>query len=196
MGSAESAEALELEEEVDPGEVAGLKVLRYPHPALRAPNAEITEFGPDLQALARNMFKLMYAAKGVGLAAPQVGVNQRLMVFNPDGESTKWLSEAVLVNPRIVEKSVAVETETEGCLSFPGMNGPVSRSKWIKVEAMNAKGKKMKKKYVGWEARIFQHEYDHLDGKVYIDHLDAEARAAVQPRLNELIQEHGPGGSL
>jgi peptide deformylase len=68
---------------VDPGEVAGLRVLRYPDPRLRLPNEEIAEFGPELQKLAKDMFKLMYASNGVGLAAPQVGVNKRLMVFNP-----------------------------------------------------------------------------------------------------------------
>lgn len=74
-------------EEVDPGQVEGLRIIKYPDPRLRAANEEITEFGPELQQLAKNMLKLMYAANGVGLAAPQVGVNKRLMVFNP-GE---WL---------------------------------------------------------------------------------------------------------
>ena len=75
------------------------------------------------------------------------------------------------------------------------MSGDVTRSKWIKVEAISAKGKKIKKKYTGWEARIFQHEYDHLDGVVYIDRLSEEGRATVQPRLDELIGEYGEGGA-
>ena len=103
----------------------------------------------------------MYAAKGakgVGLAAPQVGVNKRLMVYNPSGDSKKWLDESILVNPKIVEFSDAQDTETEGCLSFPNMNGLVTRSKWIKVQAMNLRGKPVKKKFLGWEAWIFQHE--------------------------------------
>ena len=130
------------------------------------------------------------------LAAPQVGVNKRLMVYNPSGDRTKWLEEVVMVNPRIVEFSDAKDLETEGCLSFPGMNGLVERSKWIKVEAWNLRGKKIKKKFVGWEARIFQHEYDHLDGTVYIDRLSSEERSKVQPRLNELIEDFGPNGAL
>lgn len=190
-------------EEVDPGKVDGtdLMIVHYPHPALRAENAEITveelkESGDDLKKIAKDMLKVMYAAEGVGLAAPQVGVNKRLMVYNPSGDSKKWLEETILVNPEIVEYSEAQDTETEGCLSFPDMDGDVTRSKWIKVQAMNLKGKKMKKKYTGWEARIFQHEYDHLDGTVYIDRLSEDGRSTVQPKLDELVEEFGEGGEL
>jgi peptide deformylase len=117
------------------------------------------------------------------------------MVFNESGDPKKWLTETILVNPKIVEYAPTTDLHAEGCLSFPDTNGDVERSKWIKVEAMNTKGKKVKKKYTGWEARVFQHEYDHLDGKVYIDRLDEENRKNVQPVLDQLIQEFGPGGS-
>lgn len=189
-------------EEVDPGAVDGtdLRIVKYPHPALRAENAEITpeelKESDDVKKLAKEMLKVMYAAEGVGLAAPQVGVNKRLMVYNPSGDSKKWLEETILVNPQIVEYSEAKDTSTEGCLSFPDMNGDVTRSKWIKVQAINLKGKKMKKKFTGWEARIFQHEYDHLDGTVYIDRLNEDDKSTVQPRLDELVEEFGEGGSL
>jgi peptide deformylase len=83
-------------EEVDPGQVEGLQIIKYPDPRLRAANEEITEFGPELQQLAKKMLKLMYAANGVGLAAPQVGVNKRLMVFNP-GVSSTAMGPALLV---------------------------------------------------------------------------------------------------
>uniref|UniRef100_A0A7S1GJC1 Peptide deformylase n=1 Tax=Cyclophora tenuis TaxID=216820 RepID=A0A7S1GJC1_CYCTE len=189
------------EKEVDPGKVEGtdLQIVKYPHPALRAENEEITE--EELQdgtiaKLAKEMFLVMYAAEGVGLAAPQVGVNKRLMVYNPSGDSKKWLDEVVLVNPRIVQLSDGTDVEIEGCLSFPDMNGDVQRSKWIKVEALTPKGRKVKKKFNGWEARIFQHEYDHLDGVVYIDRLSEKGRSDVQPRLDELIQDFGEGGAL
>jgi peptide deformylase len=177
-----------------------LRIVKYPHPALRSNNEEVTleelKDSTEIADLAKGMLKVMYAAEGVGLAAPQVGVNKRLMVYNPTGDSKRWLDEAILVNPKIVEYSEAKDEEIEGCLSFPDMSGEVVRSKWIKVEAMNLKGKKMKKKFTGWEARIFQHEYDHLDGTVYIDRLSEEARAKVQPRLDELIEEFGDGGSV
>lgn len=188
-------------QEVDPGTVEGtnLRIVKYPDPALRAPNMEITmeelEDG-SIQKIAKEMLLVMYAAEGVGLAAPQVGINKRLMVFNESGDPKKWLTETILVNPKIVEFAPTTDVHAEGCLSFPNMNGDVERSKWIKVEAMTTKGKKVKKKYTGWEARVFQHEYDHLDGKVYIDRLDEENRKNVQPVLDELIQEFGPGGAL
>jgi peptide deformylase len=189
-----------LEDEVDPGEVSGLNILKWPHPALRAPNAEVESFDSDLKALSRRMFDLMYAAAGVGLAAPQVGINKRVIVWNESGDKKKWLTEAVLVNPKIVDQSVKTEADQEGCLSFPGVppesERMVPRHTWIKVEAYNLKGKLFKKKYEGFEARIFQHEYDHLDGKVYIDHLSAEHKAEIQERLDELMTEHGPDGIL
>jgi peptide deformylase len=138
----------------------------------------------------------MYATNGVGLAAPQVGINKRLMVYNESGDSKRWMQEVIMVNPKIVEFSSATDIEQEGCLSFPEMGGDVQRSKWIKVEAQNLKGKKIKKKFTGWEARIFQHEYDHLDGVVYVDRLSEEGRKEVQGRLDELVEEFGEGGAL
>jgi peptide deformylase len=206
--SSSSSSSIE-KEEIDPGIVEGtsLRIVKYPHPALRAANTEITieeleqastssELSEieSMSKLAKGMLKVMYAAEGVGLAAPQVGVNKRLMVYNPSGDPKKWLEETILINPKIVDSSDTTDSEIEGCLSFPGMNGEVIRPKWIKVEAMNLRGKKIKKKYTGWEARIFQHEYDHLDGTVYIDRLSEDTRAQVQPRLNELIAEFGDGG--
>jgi peptide deformylase len=190
-----------LQEEIDPGVVEGtnLRIVKYPHPSLRASNDEITAEelkDGSIAQLAKEMFKMMYAAQGVGLAAPQVGVNKRLMVYNEQGDPKKWLDEVIMVNPKIVEFSDSKEIDMEGCLSFPDMSGEVERSKWIKVEAFNLKGKKMKKKYTGWEARIFQHEYDHLDGVVYIDRLSEKGRKEVETRVDELIQDFGEGGQL
>jgi peptide deformylase len=185
------------EKEVDPGIVEGtdLRILKYPHASLRAKNEVVTleEIkNGSIAKIAREMFLIMYAAQGVGLAAPQVGINKRLMVYNESGDRSKWLNEVILINPVITEFSDTTDIEIEGCLSFPQMNGSVERSKWIKVEAMNLKGKTIKKKYKGWEARIFQHEYDHLDGIVYIDRLidDDNKQTVVKPRLEELIQQH------
>ena len=190
-----------MKEEVDPGVVEGtsLRIVKYPSPFLRAHNIDIMPEelkDGSIQQLAKEMFLVMYAAEGVGLAAPQVGVNKRLMVFNESGDRKRWLDEVIMINPRIVEKSDATEIGLEGCLSFPDMDGNVERSKTIKVEALNTRGKKMTKKFTGWTARIFQHEYDHLDGVVYVDRLDAEGRAKVQPRLDELVKEFGEGGAL
>jgi peptide deformylase len=212
---------MSVQEEVDPGAVEGtsLRIVKYPHPALRAKNVEIdvaqllikdSPVSLATAQLAKEMFLLMYAAEGVGLAAPQVGVNQRLMVFNAAGgggggggggdssNSNKWLNtdETVLINPQIVATSETTDTDVEGCLSFPDMQGDVTRYKWIKVEGYTLKGRKIKKKYQGWEARIFQHEYDHLDGIVYVDRLNEEHRGIVQPKLNALVQDFGEGGAV
>eukprot|EP00579_Thalassiosira_antarctica_P001575 CAMPEP_0201869998 /NCGR_PEP_ID=MMETSP0902-20130614/3286_1 /ASSEMBLY_ACC=CAM_ASM_000551 /TAXON_ID=420261 /ORGANISM="Thalassiosira antarctica, Strain CCMP982" /LENGTH=256 /DNA_ID=CAMNT_0048395567 /DNA_START=107 /DNA_END=877 /DNA_ORIENTATION=+ len=190
-------------EEIDPGIVEGtnLQVLKYPHPSLRAPNEEIpmedlTGPGSEISLIAKEMFLVMYATQGVGLAAPQVGINKRLMVYNESGDPKKWMQESIMVNPKIVEFSEAKEWDEEGCLSFPDMGGDVERSKWIKVEAQNLKGKTVKKKFRGWEARIFQHEYDHLDGMVYIDRLTEDGRKEVQPKLDEFIAVFGEGGAI
>jgi len=191
-----------MEEEVDPGKVEGtdLRILKYPHPKLRAPDEEVSEFDDNLKKTVKEMFLVMYASKGVGLAAPQVGINQQIMVFNPEGDKKKWLKEVALINPKIVEKSESTDVETEACLSFPEMQGKVRRHKWIKVEAQDLKGKAIKKKYTGWEARVFQHEYDHLEGTVYIDRLDEGERKEVQPTLDKLIElykeETGEEGAL
>lgn len=178
-------------EEIDPGAVEGtsLRVLKYPHPLLREKNETISaeELDPEIKRIAKEMLLVMYASNGVGLAAPQVGVNKRLMVFNPEGDSKAWVQEVVLVNPTIVASSKSKDVEMEGCLSFPGMSGKVKRPEWVKVEATRLNGKKFKVKYEGWKARIFQHEYDHLDGVLYVDRLDDEERAKVNERLEELV---------
>lgn len=167
-----------------------LRVARYPHPALRAPNKEVTEFGEGLEQTLKEMFIVMYADRGVGLAAPQVGINERIMVFNPDSKE-KPLSEVSLVNPRITAKSQGTDVDLESCLSFPGLQGKVRRHKWIKVEAQDAAGKKITKKYTGWTARVFQHEFDHLDGVVYIDQLeDVSDQEVVKPLLLEMAREY------
>jgi peptide deformylase len=191
-----AAERAAVAEEVDPGEVAGLRVLKYPHPLLRAPNEEIAAFDNELRDLSRRMFKMMYASKGVGLAAPQVGVNKRLLVFNAEGDERNFGAEVVMVNPKIVARSDGTELGDEGCLSFPGFGAQVDRAKWVKVKAFNLKGNPFTKKYEGWDARIFLHEYDHLEGTLYVDRLSDEERQIVQTDLDRLVGLHGPDGAL
>ena len=184
--------ALQTEQEIDPGIIPGtsLRIHKYPSPALRAPNEDITEFSSEIKQLAKEMLLVMYASRGVGLAAPQVGVNKRLLVFNPEGSSKAWLQEIVLINPKIVGASKKMEMDLEACLSFPGMSGKVKRNDWIKIEAYKPSGRKVRVKYEGWKARIFQHEFDHLEGVVYIDRLDEEERKKVQPTLDQLIASY------
>ena len=181
-------------DEVDPGDVKGtkLKILKYPHPKLRTDNDAIGAFDEDLVKLSSEMLLVMRAADGIGLAAPQVGVNKRLMVFNDKADSGK--SDMVLVNPQILSKSEETDIREEGCLSFPQINGDVVRSVWIEVEYATTAGGIVQKRFEGMSARIFQHEYDHLDKILFIDRLDEKDRALNQKRLDKYIKKYGPGG--
>ena len=165
-----------------------LSILKYPHEKLRAPNAEVTAFDARLHKLSRAMFDIMYKTDGVGLAAPQVGVNVRLMVYNPEGEPGRG-KEYTLVNPTITETSDEFEPFEEGCLSFPKMFGDVERPVACVVKARDTRGKKVTLKLDGFQARVFQHEYDHLDQKLFIDRMDPEVLASVQPDLDRFIAE-------
>eukprot|EP00934_Nitzschia_sp_Nitz4_P008995 Nitzschia sp. Nitz4//scaffold42_size132992//5258//6073//NITZ4_003377-RA/size132992-processed-gene-0.24-mRNA-1//-1//CDS//3329551652//8985//frame0 len=189
-----------------------LEIVKYPHPALRAKSVDIPleilkrpkassqdshkEQRQQLQKLAQDMLNTMYESEGVGLAAPQVGVNQRLMVYNPMGDPNMSSEETVLVNPKIVHYDEETDEMPEGCLSFPDMQGNVVRSLTIHVKALTLQGKKVNRVLEGWEARIFQHEYDHLEGVVYIDRLSKEDKETIQPKIDKLIQEFGGGGVL
>ena len=184
--------------EKDPGTVKGtsLKILKYPHPQLRAENGHITTFGEDVEQIAKEMLLVMYAADGIGLAAPQVGINKRLMVFNEKGDPKDSDYEMVLCNPTIMATAGEEDTKEEGCLSFPQIYGRVTRAKWIEVEFNTLEGDKVQRTFEGMPARIFQHEYDHLDKTLFIDRLIEEDKGVNQKRLDKLIKKYGPGGAV
>lgn len=123
----------------------------------------ITEFDDALQNLAKEMLLVMYASDGIGLAAPQVGINKRLMVFNEMGEADKPELEMVLVNPVITDRSEELKLGEEGCLSFPQVYGRVERATWIDVQFQALNGTTIQRRFEGKPSIIFQHEYDHLD---------------------------------
>ena len=184
--------------EKDPGDVKGtkLKILKYPNPKLRSENEPISVFDSALQQKAREMLLIMYAADGIGLAAPQVGINQRLMVFNELGDPGKPDKEMILVNPTILSKSDDKDLREEGCLSFPLISGKVERHKAIEVEYQSIlTGEKVRTKFEGMPARIFQHEYDHLDKVLFIDRLVPEDKAINQKRLDKYVKKYGPGAA-
>lgn len=153
---------------------------------------------PALQQLIEDMIETMRAAPGVGLAAPQVAVSQRLAVIEyaelpddaPEDAEPPEPKLYVIVNPEIVARSEAMVDGTEGCLSLPGYAGNVLRHQTVTVKALNRRGKPIKIKARGWLARIFQHEIDHLDGILYIDRaskvwrVEAE-EVAADPGLRE-----------
>jgi peptide deformylase len=167
-----------------------MEIVLYPDPRLRAKNAPVTEFGAELEAITREMFELMYATAGVGLAAPQVGLNIRLMVYNPEGSQPNPPSEIVLCNPKIVWKSKDKEEGEEGCLSFPEVNGSVTRPLKIRVKAQSVTGEELEIELEDWEARIFQHELDHLDGILFIDRMSPASKSQAKPALEDMIQEY------
>lgn len=159
-----------------------LAVIPYPHPTLRHESKPVKRVDGELARTVRDMFQLMYASGGIGLAANQVDLPLRLFVANlaaaPDGE------ELVFINPVITRPKGTEETE-EGCLSFPELYGPVKRPKQVTVNAYNLKGEEIKAELTGMLARVVQHETDHLDGVLFTDRMSATAKAQVQPVLEE-----------
>lgn len=151
--------------------MALMKIISLPDPILRRKAHRVTEFGKDFNNLVNDMIETMREAPGVGLAAPQVGVSQRIIVIEygdeEDEEAPKKLY--IMANPEIVTTSEQVVAGIEACLSVPGLVGEVERYYGITVKGLNRKGKPIKIKAQGWLARVFQHEMDHLDGIVYTD---------------------------
>lgn len=165
-----------------------MDVVLYPDPRLRAENAPIEVFDEELKALARAMFDAMYRTGGVGLAAPQVGVNKRLLVYNPEGEVDARDSEVVLCNPRYVRKAKDTVTGEEGCLSFPGIYAKVLRHTAVVIEAEDLEGRTFQLELDDWDARIFQHEYDHLEGVLFIDRFSPSDKTRLRGALRDLEQ--------
>lgn len=160
--------------------MAILDIVKVPDTVLRRKARKVTDFGKDFQLLVSNMIDTMRDAPGVGLAAPQVAVSERLVVVeyadDEDEENEETPSSAkklyVLVNPEIVDKSDEMVLGIEGCLSVPDLVGEVDRHERITVKALNRHGQPVKIKAEGWLARIFQHEIDHIEGILYTDRTD------------------------
>lgn len=163
-----------------------MDIVLYPDPRLRQRNAPVERFDAELATAARQMFDLMYLTKGVGLAAPQVGLNLRMMVYNPEGDPEQPEGETVLCNPRVIRRAKEKEADEEGCLSFPGLYAPVLRPITVAIEAQDLAGKGFELELASWEARIFQHEFDHLDGILFIDRMSPADRTRIKGKLDEL----------
>jgi peptide deformylase len=162
-----------------------LEVVVYPDPRLLKKTAPIAAVTDEVRANAAEMLRLMYADHGVGLAAPQVGWSARLFVMNPSGDSGQPEHERVLVNPKIVKKAGRVRGE-EGCLSFPGIYIEVERAKQIVVQWTDLEGKAHEESWADWEARIFQHELDHLDNVLLVHRMSETDRMQHASALDEL----------
>lgn len=162
-----------------------LRILKYGEPVLEQPADLIKAFDTaDLNELIENMFETMYAAKGVGLAAPQVGVSQRVTVIDVSlGEDEA--KRLVLINPEIVAREGSQVGE-EGCLSIPGFREPVTRANRVTVKAFSQKGEPIELEGEELLARAFQHEIDHLNGKLFINHLSALKRDIIRRKIKKL----------
>jgi peptide deformylase len=162
-------------------------VVKYGDPILEKPTAAITEFGAELEELTEDMFASMYAAQGVGLAAPQIGKNLRLTVVdvtagkNPEGK-------IVLINPEIIHAE-GEKREEEGCLSIPGFRGYVVRPQFVTVKAQNAKGEFFEIRGEDLLARAFCHEIDHLNGILFIQHLSMLKRDLIRRKIKKLRKQ-------
>jgi peptide deformylase len=157
-------------------------VRTFGDPALKEGTREVTVFDSRLGRLAETMHAVMDRQEGVGLAAPQLGMLTRMMVWkHPENESERY----VFVNPRIVERSETSVTEVEGCLSVPGVTMEVTRAEEVVVEAQDLTGRTFRAHLTGLLARIVQHEIDHLDGRLILDRTSPEERRRVLKELRE-----------
>jgi peptide deformylase len=159
-----------------------LRIVRYPHPALRCRAQPVQSIDQNVRQIARQMLELMYQAKGVGLAAPQVAIPFQLLVVNLEGSPEQRDAEQVLINPTITGKK-GIEAGREGCLSFPGLFAEVKRAREITVAAYDLEGQEVELRVKGYPARVWQHEIDHLQGILFIDRLTAAGTLACKAEI-------------
>jgi peptide deformylase len=162
------------------------EVVLYPDPILRKVSEPVSSFDEDLQAVIAAMFARMRKSKGVGLAAPQVGLRQRILVLNPAGEGGEEKDDLVLVNPTIVARAGERVVFDEGCLSFPGIYAEVTRPDRCTVRAVDVAGQPIDREYAGFTSRVIQHEYDHLEGVLLVDRMSPAEKLKHKAALDEL----------
>lgn len=164
------------------------EVVKYPDPVLTRPAETVTDFNAELAQLVEEMFDSMYAAQGIGLAAPQINITKRITVIDVSFKERPE-EKIALINPVILDRK-GKQIEEEGCLSLPEIREKVQRSAWVKVRAQNVKGETFEVEGEELLARALQHEIDHLDGILFIDHLSRLKRDLVQRRIKKL-QKNG-----
>jgi peptide deformylase len=161
-----------------------LQILTYPHPTLRRVARPLRRVDAELRQTIRQMFDLMYAAKGIGLAANQVGLPLRFFIVNLEAKPDAG-EELVFINPVISLPRGGSEEAEEGCLSLPGVFGQVVRPKQVRLNAYSLQGKEFEADLSGLFARCCQHELDHLDGVLFPDRMSPTARADIQTELTD-----------
>jgi peptide deformylase len=164
-------------------------ILEFPDPRLRARAQPVTRFDAELGRLIDDMFETMYAAPGIGLAAPQVDAQLRLLIIDISEERNQPL---VLINPEILSREGVAVTE-EGCLSVPGVFDEVQRAAKIRVRAQDRNGDVFERDYDGTLAVCVQHETDHIDGKLFVDYLSDLKRERIRKKLEKERKNRGRG---
>jgi peptide deformylase len=164
------------------------KIVKYPDPVLEQRGEPVTDFGtPELRQFVEDMFETMYCSKGVGLAAPQVGVSQQITVIDVSGGEGDP-QRIVLINPEITLRE-GKQTGEEGCLSIPGFRYDVTRAQKVLVRARNVAGEEIELEGQDLLARAMQHEIDHLHGILFLSHLSPLKRDLVKRRVKKLMKE-------
>lgn len=161
-----------------------LKIIHYPHPTLRHKSKPLKRVDNWLKTAIGRMFELMYEANGIGLAANQVNLPYRFFIMNLASDPEEKEMEQVFINP-VISLPKGSEEGEEGCLSLPGLYADVTRPERVKVSAYDLSGQEIEKELEGLEARVVQHETDHLEGVLFIDRLSETSKIAVREKLEE-----------
>ena len=161
-------------------------VRKYPDPVLAKTGEVVTDFGPETAQLVEEMFESMYAAQGIGLAAPQIGISKQITVIDTSFKERPE-DKLVLINPEVIERS-GKQNEEEGCLSLPDIREKVQRAAWVKVRAQDVNGKFFEVEGTELRSRALQHEIDHLHGILFLDRLSRLKREMVLRRIKKLIK--------
>lgn len=168
-----------------------LPIYLYGHPVLRKKTQDIDLNYPNLSTLLDNMFETMYNADGVGLAAPQIGLEDRILVvdLSPYVEQDPSCAnfKKAFINAHIIEKSEDEEIMEEGCLSIPHIHEKVSRPNKIRIQYLDENMQARDEVYEGYKARVLQHEYDHLDGAMFVDHISGIRKQLIRSKLNKIM---------
>ena len=166
------------------------QVVLYPEPVLRKRAKELPEVDDAVRETVASMFQTMYGDNGVGLAAPQVGLRQRILVINPTGDPEKPEEELALVNPTLTDRSGPLISMEEGCLSFPGIYASVDRPDRCTVQAHLPDGSEIEREFEGFVSRVIQHEYDHLEGVLLVDRMSPAEKVRNKALLEDLIEDY------
>ena len=161
-------------------------IVKFGNPVLEKPAEKVTVFDEELKKLIEDMFESMYAARGVGLAAPQIGISRRIAVIDVTFKEDPN-AKLVLINPEVIHKE-GRHAQSEGCLSIPDFRENVSRAAVATIRAQDAAGKLFERTADDLLARAFQHETDHLNGKLYISHISALKRDLIKRKIRKLVK--------